>query len=233
MDRENIKYERWTADQLKVRYPQFTADTDTIALYQPDGGLVDAALANSTHIQLAMAHGAHVIDCCPVVRIEANPDGTATPSIHLSAIGTLMQVTGLVKRFEEIFGKNAIKHIMTGKSMQRAFRGHLLLEKCLNGMLVSEVMDQDSEFTALVDACEETCTSWWSNQRQWNDRRKAQPVDNFIPSTTSLKEVTEARMKWDQSDLATLGGNPFSAGDPCLSNIITGLVTDDNVNVDD
>ena len=27
--------------------------------------------------------------------------------------------------------------------------------------------------------------------------------------------------------------NPFSAGDPSLRNIITGLVTDDNVNVDE
>ena len=48
---------------------------------------------------------------------------------------------------------------MTGKPVQRPFRGDLLLEKCLNEMLVSEVMDQDSEFTALVDACEEIYTS--------------------------------------------------------------------------
>jgi len=77
----------------------------------------------------------------------------------LGAIGTLMQGTGLANIFEEIFGENAVTDIMTGKSVQRAFRGHLLLEKCLNGMLVFEVMDQDSEFTALVDACEETYTS--------------------------------------------------------------------------
>ena len=45
------------------------------------------------------------------------------------------------------------------------FRGHLLLEKCLNGMLVSEVMDQDSEFTVLVDAYEETYTSTLAGDR--------------------------------------------------------------------
>jgi len=61
----------------------------------------------------------------------------------LSAIGTLMQGTGQANIFEEIFGENAIKHIMTGKYVQRAFRGYILLEKCLNGMLVSEVMNQD------------------------------------------------------------------------------------------
>lgn len=33
----------------------------------------------------------------------------------LGAIGTLMQGTGLVNTLEEIYGENAVKHIMTGK----------------------------------------------------------------------------------------------------------------------
>lgn len=77
----------------------------------------------------------------------------------LGAIGTLMQGTGLSNILEEIYGENAVKHIMTGKSVQRAFRGHLLVEKCLNGLLVSEVMDRDPEFASLVNACEETYNS--------------------------------------------------------------------------
>ena len=47
---------------------------DVVGVYQKDGGLVDAALGNSTHVQLAMAHGATIIDNCPVTRIEKTQD---------------------------------------------------------------------------------------------------------------------------------------------------------------
>ncbi|PIK52555.1 hypothetical protein BSL78_10545 [Apostichopus japonicus] len=77
----------------------------------------------------------------------------------LGAIGTLMHDTGLASILEKIYGGNVVKLILTGKSVQRAIRGHLLLEKCLNGMLVSEIMDQDSEFADLVNECEETYTT--------------------------------------------------------------------------
>ena len=58
-------------------FPQFIPDANTIAVYQPDGCLIDAALANSVHIQLARAHGAAVLENTPVTRIDTNTDGTA------------------------------------------------------------------------------------------------------------------------------------------------------------
>ena len=44
------------------------------ALYQPEGGLVDAALGNSTHIQLARAHGATIKENCTVLKLEPKTD---------------------------------------------------------------------------------------------------------------------------------------------------------------
>jgi hypothetical protein len=38
-------------------------------------GLVDAAMGNSVHVQLAYAHGATVIENCPVQRLEKMQDG--------------------------------------------------------------------------------------------------------------------------------------------------------------
>ena len=52
------------------RYPQWCVDDSTVALYQKDGGLVDAALANSTHVQLAQARGADVIEECNVISLK-------------------------------------------------------------------------------------------------------------------------------------------------------------------
>ena len=44
--------------------------------------------------------------------------------------------------------------MMTGKSVQRAFRGHLLVDKCLNRMLVSEMIDESHGFATMVEQSE-------------------------------------------------------------------------------
>ena len=49
-------------------------------LYQASGGIVDAALANAVHVQLARGHGATVIDHCPVLRLEPTAEGGAKVS---------------------------------------------------------------------------------------------------------------------------------------------------------
>ena len=43
----------------------------------------------------------------------------------LGAIGTLMEGSGLDTLLEEIYGENAVVHMLKGKAVQRAFRGHM------------------------------------------------------------------------------------------------------------
>ncbi|GFR80086.1 sarcosine oxidase [Elysia marginata] len=70
-----ILFERLNNKQLMERYPQFTVGPTMQALYQKDGGLVDAAAGNSLHVQLAQGRGAKVIDNCPVNRLTRAPSG--------------------------------------------------------------------------------------------------------------------------------------------------------------
>ncbi|RUS84466.1 hypothetical protein EGW08_007762 [Elysia chlorotica] len=72
MAKAGIPFERWNSKQLMERYPQFTAGPQMQALYQKDGGLVDAAAGNSLHVQLAQGRGAKVIDNCPVNKLSRN-----------------------------------------------------------------------------------------------------------------------------------------------------------------
>ena len=72
----------------------------------------------------------------------------------LGAIGKLMEGTGLKNILEVIYGENAVLHMLTGKSVQRAFRGHLLIEKSLNHILLSDLGNSNTEFTSLVDKVE-------------------------------------------------------------------------------
>ncbi|KAL2082773.1 hypothetical protein ACEWY4_022591 [Coilia grayii] len=76
----------------------------------------------------------------------------------LGAIGTLMKGTGLNEILGVIYGANAITHMMTGKSVQRAFRGHLLVDKCLSHMILSEMPNDNPEFAPLVAASEKMYT---------------------------------------------------------------------------
>ena len=72
----------------------------------------------------------------------------------LGAIGTLMDGTGLKDILGVVYGENSVTHMMTGKSVQRAFRGHLLVDKCLNRMMVTEMAGDSPEFAAMVEESE-------------------------------------------------------------------------------
>ncbi|XP_072013860.1 monomeric sarcosine oxidase-like isoform X4 [Amphiura filiformis] len=75
MKKQGIPFEMLEGEALRQRFPQFTAD-NLIAVYQKESGLVDAARGNSTHIQLAEANGATVLENAAVARIGRQTDGT-------------------------------------------------------------------------------------------------------------------------------------------------------------
>ena len=63
----------------------------------------------------------------------------------LGAIGTLMDGSGLKDDLEMIYDENAVVH-MSGKAVQRSFREHLLVSKCLTQQLVAKVTKTDPGF---------------------------------------------------------------------------------------
>jgi glycine/D-amino acid oxidase-like deaminating enzyme len=65
---------------VRERFPQWTVPDDMRALYQADGGLVDAAMGIAVHVQLARAHGATIIENCKVTRVEPETNGTVLVS---------------------------------------------------------------------------------------------------------------------------------------------------------
>lgn len=62
-------FERYEGESIKKKYPQFAATPQWTCLYQKDAGLVDAAMGNSVHIQLARKNGATIIDDAAVIKI--------------------------------------------------------------------------------------------------------------------------------------------------------------------
>lgn len=73
----------------------------------------------------------------------------------LGAIGTLMDGSGLKDILETIFGQNSLIHIMSGKTLQCALRGHLLLDQCLTDQIISRIIDSEPGFECLIQELEQ------------------------------------------------------------------------------
>jgi hypothetical protein len=69
----------------------------------------------------------------------------------LGAIGTLMEGSGLSTVLEAVYGENAVHHMMTGKAVSRAFRGHLLIDKCLNALLLEDLAEEERELVSKAE----------------------------------------------------------------------------------
>ena len=62
-----------------------------------------------------------------------------TEMSFLGTIGHLMEGTGLQNVMELAYAPNAVLHMMRGKAVSRAVRGHMLLDSALNALLVSKI----------------------------------------------------------------------------------------------
>jgi len=87
----------------------------------------------------------------------------------LGAIGTLMEGTGLKNILETVYGENAVVHMMTGKAVQRALRGHILVDKCLYSQFITEMAKDDPEIQTVLDQAEELYSSLLSGETTLGD----------------------------------------------------------------
>jgi sarcosine oxidase len=70
-----IPHEELSAREVMQRFPQFRLADGVRALYQKDAGLVDAGKANATHVALARARGATILENTPVRSVRVAGDG--------------------------------------------------------------------------------------------------------------------------------------------------------------
>ena len=106
---------------------------------------------------------------------------------------------GLKRILEEVYGENAVVHMMTGKSVQRSFRGHLLVTKCLNQMIVSEVLDEHPNLGSLVDKAEDIYESFVNGESNLDI---AVAFDALVRLTEELgNKKTELRGRFKISQL--------------------------------
>ena len=70
----------------------------------------------------------------------------------LGCIGHIMSGCGLQDLLEQVYASNAVTHMLSGKAVERAIRGHFLIDATLNAMLISKVFNID---LSAIDCLEE------------------------------------------------------------------------------
>ena len=63
--------------------------------------------------------------------------GFHTEMSFLGCIGHLMAASGLQELLEVIYASNAVVHMLTGKAIARAVRGHFITDAALNALILS------------------------------------------------------------------------------------------------
>nr|XP_054748147.1 monomeric sarcosine oxidase-like [Lytechinus pictus] len=76
MKEQNVDFERYEGESIRKKFPQFAATPQWTCLYQKESGLVDAAMGNAVHIQLARKNRATIIENAAVLSITKQ--GTLT-----------------------------------------------------------------------------------------------------------------------------------------------------------
>ena len=74
----------------------------------------------------------------PLRSIVLRLDGFHTETSFIGIIGHLMSGSRLHELLETIYANNAVTHMLTGKAVQREFRGLLQVDSSLSAMIVSD-----------------------------------------------------------------------------------------------
>lgn len=79
-----------------------------------------------------------------------------TEMSFLGCIGHLMASSGLQELLQMIYASNAVVHMLTGKAIARAVRGHFIVDAALNALILSSkfhvsALDEDTNHDDVVE----------------------------------------------------------------------------------
>lgn len=71
----------------------------------------------------------------PIRKIILRLGGFHTPMNFAGCIGLLMEGSGLQELLSLVYAENAVPHVLSGKAISRAVRGHLLIDSAINALV--------------------------------------------------------------------------------------------------
>ena len=114
---------------------------------------------------------------CIVLRLG----GFHTLMSYLGSIGHLMEGTGLKDILETVFARNSVCHMLSGKAVARALRGHFLTDSALSCILIDQVLGLQVE-----DSCENI-------PEEDDDNMSVLSVDSIDDTNENFSENTQTK----------------------------------------
>ena len=93
------------------------------------------------------------------LRIVCRLGGFHTMMSFLGNIGSMMKGSGLEEALEQVYGPNAVAHMMTGKAVSRALHGHFLVESALvNKLMLAITPNKSMESEKMTNTSDDSDT---------------------------------------------------------------------------
>ena len=91
------------------------------------------------------------------LNVVVNLGGFHTLMSYAGSIGSMMDGSGLEDALQTVYGENAVQHMLRGKAIAMAIRGHILVEAALTKKLQNMLCDTSVITTDDLVQIEETC----------------------------------------------------------------------------
>lgn len=118
----------------------------------------------------------------PLKSLVLNLGGFHTEMSFIGSFGYLMFGSGLLNLFETVYASTTVSHMLSGKAIARAVRGHFLVDTALTALILSNIYGIPVPKT---EVCSEECAD--ENYNQTYDTSKVQ-----IHDTCHTEDVCQA-----------------------------------------
>ena len=98
---------------------------------------------------------------------------------------------------ELIYTENALTQILSGKAVQRALRGHHLLDSCLNEIILENLINSSSEFCSLIEKIEPVYCSVVSGEQPMDILLSMEEI-RLAEETLSVSNIIASSSKTSQ-----------------------------------
>ena len=94
-----------------------------------------------------------------------------------------------------MYGENVVVHMMSGKGVEKPFRGHLLVSKCLHRIIVASVVDGNPEFMLQVEEIEKMYSSLLTGDISPESLEESAAIVKIIDELESKKSELSEQSK--------------------------------------
>ena len=119
--------------------------------------------------------------------------GFHTEMSFLGTIGHIMNNSGLAEALETIYAPNAVSHMLSGKAISRAIRGHSIVYNALNIIIMNEICDSASVFRSYLSE---------ADKEEHNGRNSEKHIPDLTITPDSLSDNINASEENESSTLS-------------------------------